>query len=82
MMSKTWRSHIQQLLRKEVMQESVCYQAIKAEGKAEGSEEKARQIAVNFLSKGMTIDAITRITGLGVELVQQLRVQQADNQQR
>lgn len=61
------------------MQESVTYQAIKAEGKAEGSEEKACQIAVNLLSVGMSIDAIARITGLSVEVVQQLQVQQADN---
>lgn len=51
------------------MRESVVYQSIKTEG----SDEKARQIAVNLLKEGMAVDAIARLTGLSVEVVQQLQ---------
>jgi predicted transposase YdaD len=67
---------IQRLLRRDIMQESVIYQSIKTEG----SDEKARQIALNLLAEGMSVDAIARITGLSVEMVQQLQQQKTDNQ--
>ncbi|MBN3959187.1 hypothetical protein [Nostoc sp. NMS8] len=55
------------------MRESVIYQSIKAEGWEEGSDKKARQIAVNLLKEGMAVDAIARLTDLPVEVVQQLQ---------
>lgn len=55
------------------MRESVVYQQIKTEGEEEGSDKKARQIAVNLLKEGMAVDAIARLTGLSVEVVQQLQ---------
>ncbi|WP_193200011.1 hypothetical protein [Nostoc sp. MG11] len=51
------------------MRESVIYQQIKTEGKEEGSQEKAHEIARNFLAEGMTVEAVARITGLTVEVV-------------
>jgi len=36
------------------------------------SDEKAREIAANLLAEGMSVDAIARITGLSLEVVQQL----------
>ncbi|MBE9036046.1 hypothetical protein IQ246_13195 [aff. Roholtiella sp. LEGE 12411] len=63
---------IQRLLRRDIMQESVIYQSILSEGEEEGSNKKAREIAVNLLAEGMSIDAIARITGLSVEMVQQM----------
>ncbi len=63
---------IQQILRRDVMQESVTYQAIKAEGKTEGSQQKAQQIALNLLQEGMEVVVVARVTGLSVEQVQQL----------
>ncbi|MBD2468830.1 helix-turn-helix domain-containing protein [Nostoc sp. FACHB-145] len=56
------------------MRESVIYQAIKAEGQ----DEKAREIALNLLAEGMTVDAIARLTGLSPEAVQQLQQQQTN----
>lgn len=76
---------IQRLLRRDTMRESVIYQMIKDEGKEEGkqqgiqegrqegSQEKAREIALNLIAEGMGIEAIARITGLTVEVVQQLQ---------
>lgn len=74
---------IQRLLRRDTMRESVIYQMIKEEGieegkqegKQEGSQEKAREIALNLIAEGMGIEAIARITGLTVEVVQQLQQQ-------
>jgi predicted transposase/invertase (TIGR01784 family) len=71
---------IQRLLRRDIMQESVIYQSILSEGEEEGSNKKAREIAVNLLAEGMTVDVIARITGLSVEMVQQLQQQETDNQ--
>lgn len=59
---------IQQILRRDMMQESVTYQAIKAEA----SQQKAQQIALNLLREGMEIAVVARVTGLLVEQVQQL----------
>ncbi len=62
------------------MQESVTYQAIKAEGKAEGSQEALRQVAINLLSEGMEISVVSRVTGLLLEQVQ-LLAQEAGNRE-
>ncbi len=66
------------------MRESVIYQQIKTEGKEEGREEgsqqKAHEIAQNLLAEGMTVEAIARITGLSVEVVQQLQQGESENQ--
>jgi predicted transposase/invertase (TIGR01784 family) len=59
---------IQQLLRRELMQESVTYQAILAEGLAEG----VRRVAVNLLKEGMSVEIVAKVTGLSVEQIQQL----------
>ncbi len=68
---------IQRLLRRDTMRESVIYQMIKdeglEEGKQEGSQQKAQEIALNLIAEGMGIEAIARITGLSVEVVQQLQ---------
>ncbi|MGJ5632079.1 Rpn family recombination-promoting nuclease/putative transposase [Nostoc sp. CALU 1950] len=59
---------IQQLLRRELMQESVTYQAILAEGLAEG----VRRVAINLLQEGISVEIVAKVTGLSVEQVQQL----------
>lgn len=59
---------IGRLFRKDIMRESVIYQQIKTEG----SEEKAREIAINLLAEGMSVEVVARITSLSVEVVQQL----------
>ncbi|MBD0388125.1 MAG: Rpn family recombination-promoting nuclease/putative transposase [Nostoc sp. C3-bin3] len=67
---------IGRLFRKDVMQESVVYQSIKTEG----SDEKARKIAINLLAEGISVDVIARSTGLPVEVVQQLQQAESENQ--
>ncbi|MCF2151900.1 hypothetical protein IQ276_036940 [Desmonostoc muscorum LEGE 12446] len=55
------------------MRESVIYQSIKAEGREEGSDKKARKIAINLLAEGISVDVIARVTGLSIKVVQQLQ---------
>ena len=64
---------IQRLLRKEIMQESVTYQEILREGKAEGKVEAAKQIALNMLRSNISVDLIVQLTGLSIEQIQKLR---------
>ena len=68
---------IQQVLRRDIMQESVTYQLIKSEGREEGREEARqetlRQIVANLIREGMSADVIARITGLTIEQVQQFQ---------
>jgi predicted transposase/invertase (TIGR01784 family) len=80
---------IQRLLRSEIMKESVIYQEILLEGKAEGkalgiSEGKAEglmegmakernQIALNMIHSGISIDLIAQFTGLTLEQIQKLQ---------
>jgi predicted transposase/invertase (TIGR01784 family) len=62
---------VYRLLRRGVMQESTVYRSIVAEGKA----EKQREIALNFLREGLSVETVARGTGLSVEEVQQLQSQ-------
>ncbi len=78
---------IQQLLRRELMQESVTYQAILAEGLAEGRAkgiaegraEEVRRVAINLLQEGISVEIVAKVTGLSVEQVQQLVNEEAGN---
>ncbi|MBF1989079.1 Rpn family recombination-promoting nuclease/putative transposase [Fischerella thermalis] len=80
---------IQQLLRKELMQESVTYQALidegraigRAEGRAEGIQEGIRRVAVNLLKEGMSREMVSKLTGLSVEQLQQLEISETDESQ-
>jgi predicted transposase YdaD len=66
------------------MKESVIYQDIllegkaqgqaigMAEGKAEGKAETTRQLTLNMLRSGIAVDLITQITGLTLKQVQKL----------
>lgn len=49
------------------MQESVIYRSIQ--------KEKAEEIALNLLRRGVELDIITSSTGLSIEEVQQLQQQ-------
>ena len=72
---------IHRLLRTEIMKESVTYQEIllegeakgEARGKAEGKAEAAKQIALNMLNSGITIDLVAQFTGLSLEQIQKLQ---------
>jgi predicted transposase/invertase (TIGR01784 family) len=58
---------IYQLVRRDIMQESVIYRAIQ--------DERTREIARNLLRRGADIDLIVFSTGLSIEEVQQLQQQ-------
>lgn len=70
---------IQQLLRRELMQESVTYRAILAEGLAEGRAQEVRRVAMNSLKEGISVEIVAKVTGLSVEQVQQLVSEEASN---
>lgn len=62
---------IYQLVRRDIMQESVIYQSIQRE-----TEAKARrEIALNLLRDGLPVETVARGTGLSIEEVQQLQQQ-------
>ncbi|MCC5625567.1 Rpn family recombination-promoting nuclease/putative transposase, partial [Nostoc sp. CHAB 5715] len=62
---------VYRILRRDIMQESTVYRSILAEGEA----RKQREIAVNLLRQGITINIIASATGLSIEEVQQLQQQ-------
>jgi predicted transposase/invertase (TIGR01784 family) len=70
---------IQQILRRDIMQESVTYQAIKREGIEQGIEQgrvqTKREDAMNLLKEGISPEVIARAIGLSIEEVQQLQAQ-------
>jgi predicted transposase YdaD len=68
-------SEIAQIIRRDVMRESVTYQAILAEGRDEGREVERQEIALNLLREGISINLISRTTGLSVQVIQQLQQQ-------
>jgi predicted transposase/invertase (TIGR01784 family) len=68
---------IEKILRKETMKESVTYQEIRLDAKAEGREEGIAEnkiaTALNMLHSNMSIDLIVQFTGLSVEEIERLR---------
>jgi predicted transposase YdaD len=60
---------ISSIIRRDIMQESVTYQAIVQEGE----DKKGRSIALNLLREGLSIELIARTTGLSIEAIQQLQ---------
>jgi predicted transposase YdaD len=53
------------------MQESTVYRSILAEGEA----KKQREIALNLIREGLSIEVVARGTGLSIADVQQLQQQ-------
>jgi predicted transposase/invertase (TIGR01784 family) len=70
---------IYRVLRRDIMQESSVYRSILAEGIAEGETRAKvntqREIALNFLQAGLSIEVIARGTALSIEEVLQLQQQ-------
>ncbi|MDZ8259432.1 Rpn family recombination-promoting nuclease/putative transposase [Nostoc sp. ChiQUE01b] len=69
---------IQRLLQRDIMRESVTYQSLLAEGRAEGRDEGIRRVAINMLEEGMSIEVVAKVTGLTVEQVQQLQIAETE----
>jgi predicted transposase/invertase (TIGR01784 family) len=66
------------------MRESVIYQDILHEGQAQGleqgSEQKAQEIAIKMINRGIDIQTIVDVTGLTIEQVQLLQPETPGNQ--
>lgn len=58
---------IYRLVQRDIMQESVIYRSIQ--------QERDRAIALNLLQEGVSVETVTRSTGLSIEEVQQLQQQ-------
>jgi predicted transposase YdaD len=58
------------------MRESVTYQSIKDEG----SQETTQKIAVKMLQEGFSPEMVAKVTGLTLDVVQQLQITEAENQ--
>ncbi|AFY45757.1 Rpn family recombination-promoting nuclease/putative transposase [Nostoc sp. PCC 7107] len=69
---------IGRLFRRDIMSESVIYQMIQNEAEEQGRNKKAREIAISLLAEGISVEVITRSTGLSPEVVQQLQQQQTN----
>jgi predicted transposase/invertase (TIGR01784 family) len=69
---------IAQIIRRDVMQESVTYQALLEEGRQEGIREgfseAQRSIALSLLHEQLSDDLIQRVSGLSIEEIAQLRL--------
>ena len=58
---------------------SITYQAILAEGLAEGRAEEVRRVAMNLLKQRISVEIVVRVTGLSLEQVQQLASEESGN---
>ena len=71
---------ISQILRRDIMRESVMYKEILREGeligeqrgRLEGEQQGKQEIALNLLKSGMTVEQVVKFTGLSEESVQAL----------
>jgi predicted transposase/invertase (TIGR01784 family) len=64
---------IKKILRSDIMRESVIYQDILKEGEERGLEQKAQEIAIKMINKGIDIETIVDVTGLTIEQVRELQ---------
>jgi predicted transposase/invertase (TIGR01784 family) len=62
---------VYQILRRDIMQESTVYRSIERDAR----KEEKREIAINFLRDGLSVEAVARGTALSIEEVQQLQQQ-------
>ena len=73
---------IQRLLRSEIMKESVIYQEILLEGKAEGKIDERNQIAINMIRSNLSLDLVAQFTGLTLKQVKKLQLLQTKQLQK
>ena len=74
---------ISRLIRRDVMQESVTYQAIlaegreegRSEGREEGREQTQQSIALQLIQEQISMEIIAKVTGLSLDAIEILRSQ-------
>ncbi len=64
---------IGKIIRRDVMRESVTYQAVLEEGREEGREEAERSLILSLLQEDIDLDLIARVTGWSIEKIIQLQ---------
>jgi predicted transposase YdaD len=64
---------IGKIIRKDIMQESVTYQAVLEEGREEGDRARGQQAALSLLRAGIPIDLIVEASGLSIAEITQLK---------
>jgi predicted transposase/invertase (TIGR01784 family) len=64
------------LLRRDIMQESTVYQAIFAEGRAEGDARQRRNV-INLLRRGMALDVIAEDMEMSLEEVRKIKLSES-----
>ncbi|KPQ31660.1 MAG: hypothetical protein HLUCCO16_21480 [Phormidium sp. OSCR] len=68
---------IRQIIRRDVMRESVIYQEILQEGELIGEQRGIlagkQQVAINLLRQGMTVEQVVNLTELPLDVVQKLQ---------
>jgi len=74
---------IYQVLRQDIMKESVIFQDIEAAAEARGEARGIQKVAVKLLNSDMGISQIAQVTGLSTEDIQQLQQKlQSDTEYR
>lgn len=81
------RETIGKILKRDIMRESTTYQWIIEEGLEEGRQqglqegqiEERHRVVLNLLNEGLSIDLISRVTGLSVEEIQKIQANQVQN---
>ena len=63
------------------MKESVVYQEILLEGKAEGKAKEREKIAMNMIRSNISVDLVAQFTGLTPKQVQKLQLLQTKQSQ-
>ena len=56
------------------LQETRVYREAREEGREEAREEEREKIALNLLLKNMPLETIAEVTGLTIEQIQQLQL--------
>ena len=64
------------------MKESVIYQEILLEGKAEGKIDERNQIAINMIRSNLSLDLVAQFTGLTLKQVKKLQLLQTKQIQK
>jgi predicted transposase YdaD len=68
-----YKNVIGKIIRRDVMQESVTYQAVLEEGREEGDRARGQQAALSLLRAGIPIDLIVEASGLSIAEITQLK---------
>ena len=66
------KSLIRRVFQEGMMRESVIFQEILQEGEEKGRQEGRQETAANLLREGISIDLISRVTGLSQKQIEQL----------